>query len=546
MQSVVVMSPRANVVSDVERNHLIKVGPSRIEPQVIPALSWGTPGAAPRSAQWSVSPPSTQTIVDRFVRTKIYLEVKSGNQAFQIGLNDALRQYPISSITDTITAQINGETVSQNSGDFIHALGAFGTDVPERNKSLSTTASQPDQYQEYSDWATYGSARNVMAAYGENATEQTRGGLDYKIAADGLSFRIEITEPLFLSPFFSGHGNEQEGMVNISQINLTIRWSSILSKIMSHSSLGGDLGTLDVSFYQAPELLLNYLSPDLTQQLPAVQTLPYSQQQEYVRPMGAVASLASTTVISDSVKLSMIPDRMYLFCRHSRTGMTEAVTDSFLKINRVRVNWNNSSSLLGTASSEQLYEMSSRAGLDMTYPQFSKYRGSVVCVQFGKDIGLGDAEAPGVVGQYTISTQIDVENTSTLAHDYEFFMVFSMGGTFSVFENGARASIGNLTQQEVLMARSSAPRMDYHEASRLSGGGFFDNLKKFANTVSKGVQSVAGVVGNVAGAIPLPFAQKLAQGANMVGDVAGSVRSLTGGRVSGGRVSGGAMSRRRM
>ncbi len=540
-EPVIVQSPRSDVKSDLQRNHLIKVGPSRIEAQVIPALAWGSAGATPVSAQWSVNPPSTQTIVDRFVRVKCYLEVKCDGEAFQIGLNDALRQYPIASITDTITAQLNGETISQNSGDWITALGSYNTTASERNKSISTSAAMPDAFQQYSDWSVYGSGRSPLASYAENSTEQTRGGLDYVIAPDGKSFRIELTEPLFLSPFFNAYGDETEGFVNVNQMNLTFRWSSNLRKIMSHSSLGGALGNLNVSFYQAPELLINYLSPDLTQALPVVQTLPYTQYQEYIRPAGTLSAGASTTLLSDAVKLSMIPEKMYLFVRHSRTGMTENLSDAFLKINRVRITWNNQSSLLGTCSPEQLYEISKRAGLDNTFSQFKKFRGSVFCCEFGKDIGLLDSECAGVSGQYTVSSQIDVTNVSDSSFDGEFFTIFAMGGQFSIFEGGARASIGMLTQADVLQARSGAERMDWHEAHRLSGGGFFGDLKKTVNKVARGVQSGANWVGNVASKIPLPIAQQVAGIARGVSGVAGGVRNL-----SGGRSVGGSLSRRRM
>ena len=540
-EPLVIVSPRVDVKSDLQRNHLIKIGPSRVEPQTLPALSWGSAGATPVSCQFSVTPSSTNTVVDRYVRIKCYVEVKCDGEAFQIGLNDALRQFPLASITSVLNCTLNGETVSQNTGDWITALGCYNTSASERNKSLSTTAGLFDAYQQYSDWSVYGSAKNPLASYGENSTEQTRGGLDYVIAPDGKSFRIELTEPLFMSPFYSGFGDEPEGFINLNQMNVTIRWDSNLRKIMSHSSLGGALGNISVSFYQAPELLLNYLSPDLTQALPVVQTLPYSQMQEYIKPAGTLASGASTTLISDSVKLAMIPERMYLFVRHSRTTMTENDSDAFLKINRVRITWNNQSSLLGTASPQHLYEISRRAGLDMTYSQFQKFRGSVFCCEFGKDIGLNDSEASGVSGQYTCSSQIDVTNISASAFDGEFFTIFQMGGQFSLFENGGRSSIGMLTQADVLQARNGAERMDWHEGHRLSGGGFFSDLKKTVNKVARGVQSASNWVGNVASKIPLPLAQQVAGIARNVGQVAGGVRGL-----SGGRQSGGSLSRRRM
>ena len=99
MNNIVVVSPRSDVVSDLERNHLVHVGPSRVEPNVIPALSFGSLGTPIRQAAWSISPPSTQTIVDRYLRTKSYYEVSCTGEPFQIGLNDALRQYPTASIT---------------------------------------------------------------------------------------------------------------------------------------------------------------------------------------------------------------------------------------------------------------------------------------------------------------------------------------------------------------------------------------------------------------------------------------------------------------
>ena len=238
--------------------------------------------------------------------------------------------------------------------------------------------------------------------------------------------------------------------------------------------------------------------------------------------------------------MTTIPERVYLFVRHSRTTMTENESDAFLRINRVRLTWNNQSSLLGTASPEQLYEMSRRGGLDMSYPQFQKYRGSVFCAEFGKDIGLLDSECAGVSGQYTVSSQIEVTNVSSQPFDGEFFTIFQMGGQFSVFENGARASIGMLTQQDVLNARANGERMDWHQAHHLSGGGFFSDLKKTINKIAHGVSKGARWVGDIAGKIPLPIAQQIASVARGVGKVADVTASVSGGRMSGG------MSRRRI
>jgi hypothetical protein len=65
--------------------------------------------------------------------------------------------------------------------------------------------------------------------------------------------------------------------------------------------------------------------------------------------------------------------------------------------------------------------------------------------------------------------------------------------------------------------------------------GFMDFLKGIGNFVSSGIQKVAGVVGKVApmvsgiaGMIPTPFTQGIAQAANMAGGIANAINPQTG------------------
>jgi phage-related protein len=63
--------------------------------------------------------------------------------------------------------------------------------------------------------------------------------------------------------------------------------------------------------------------------------------------------------------------------------------------------------------------------------------------------------------------------------------------------------------------------------------GFMDFLKGIGSFVKSGIQKVAGVVGKfaplvsgIAGAIPLPFTQGIAQAANLVGGVANAANGV--------------------
>lgn len=534
MNLVKVQYPVNHITADLEKNHIVLVGPDRVNEQVFPADSFGSVGQPLVQAFWSVSPPSTQTIVDRKIMIKHYLEV-SVDADLQIGTNDAVRQFPIASILDNINVQINGTTISDNTNDHIHAMMCYGNTPQDRNESLSVSAAQPDSYQQYSDWQIYGSARNPLAEYGENSTEQTRGGMPYIVAADKRSFRIEITEPLFLSPFETGIGSEQEGMVNVNQINVTLRYSSILNKVLSHSSAGNNITAVTVTNYQAPEMLVKFLTPNMTQPIPTVQTLPYSVLQDYIKSVNNFQAGAVQTVFSDTIKLSMIPDRMYVFCRHSKASSDFKTSDSFASIKNIDVTWNNSSGILSSASQQDLYEISSRAGLNQTWPQFSKYRGSVFCAQFGKDIGLGPNEAPQVAGQYTIQVRTQFENLGGTG-DYEYYLVMQLGGTISVFENGARASVGNFSQAMVLAATESSPELDHHVYTAIHGGrrgSFWSGFKSFIRKLGSGVASVAKVAAPIVGTL----APELAPIVGSVGMLGSAASKLAGaGRSSGGRL----------
>lgn len=532
METIKVVEPRVDIKPDVEKNHAVLYGGLRYNEQVNVADSWGTPSTQPIQALWNIFPPSTQTITDRFMKVRVYLEVET-DADLQLGTNDALRQCPISSITDVLTCQVNGETISDNLGDKLHAMLTFG-DRHEWNKSMSMTPISPDNFQEYQDWSIYGSSKNPLSNYGEAAAYDPRGGYPVEVLAAN-KFRAVVTEPLLLSPFYNGQGHQEEGFVNVQQFNISFRWKTDLSKVLSHSSLGNAITSVVVRFYQAPEILTTYITPDLTQPIPQLQVLPYHKPQEYIKASTPTALAAgnSTTITSDSIKLSQIPRKMYVFVRHERSTSNYTTSDSFLALTRLNVLWNNQSGLFAQCGPQELYEISRRNGSNLSYPQWSNYRGSVFCAEFGKDIGLMDNEAPGVQGQWTIQVEATFKNTGTNPFTGDYYIVMLNEGTFSIAENMARASLGNLTPAGVLAAKAS-PELDFTHYENLQGGGFFSKLKHLVKRTAHGVGKVAKAVAPVVSAINPEVGAVVSQ----VGRGARKVERLTGGRLVGGSMMG--------
>lgn len=526
IETVRMLEPRVDIKHDSEKNHVVLMGGQRVTQQVNVADSWGDPNSAPVQALFTVNPPSTQTIVDRRMKVRCYLDITT-NEDLQLGSNDALRQFPIASIMDVLTVQINGETVSDNVADKIHAMLCYGNDAQSRLSTVSTSPSMPDGYQRYSDWGDYGSAKNPLADYGETALDEGRGGFPVQLLS-ARNFRCVVTEPLFMSPFLSGFEHQDEGFVNVNQMNISFRWKSDLSKVMSHSQLGGDITQITVKMYQAPEILTSFITPDLTQPIPEMQILPYYKPQEYVKSMSTLIDNASTRVISDTIKLSQIPRKMYLFCRHQRATANQDVADSFLRIDNLSVLWNNQSGLFSSATEQDLFEISKGNGLNLSYPAWRQYRGGVFCAEFGKDVGLLDTEAPGCQGQYTIQIQMDVTNVAGESFTPEFYTVFVNEGTFSLSEQFARASLGNLSPQMVLAAKS-AHQIHHIKYEQLQGGSFFSSLKNIVSKVAHGVSSVARnpMVQSAVGAIAPEFSPLVS--------AVGSLGKKKGGALIGGR-----------
>jgi len=191
--------------------------------------------------------------------------------------------------------------------------------------------------------------------------------------------------------------------------------------------------------------------------------------------------------------------------------------------------------------------MSRRNGCNLTWPQWNEYRGSVLCIELGKDIGLLDNESAGVRGQYSMQLELDVTNTSNEEIDYEFYLLVLNQGTWQISENFARGTLGDLTSEMVLQAQN-APELDWSEFQQIShvrGGNFFGGLRSFVNKVARGVQTGAAVASKILPAVStvIPALAPVAGAMPMVSAGAALARQLSGGRAVGGRR--GAPNRRR-
>lgn len=428
---------------------------------------------------WSINPPSNQTCVDRFFRVKYYVEVKATGADFEPVSNDCMRQMPLNSLIDVTSLKINGEQVSDATGSILHAQLCYHNEADDRKKSWSTSASQPDQYQALEDYYVLGTNRNVACNFGENAYEPSRGSYTYEVV-DAQTLRFEIVEPIFISPLYQGLGRQVEGLVNVNEIILNLRFKADSQRFMTITpriAPAPNITSVTTTFYRAPELILSYLTPQMFDGIPAVQTLSYVKPQSYIKQEATPLVAGETrTLITDSIRLSQVPQRIMLFCRRTEATSTFDKPDSFLAIKSLRVQWNNEDSLLSSATQSDLYEISRRNGLNMSWVEFSKHRGSVVMLEMGKDIGLPQGLTAGVQGSFTLSCQVEFENVSSGDYLPSFYMTLYNIGSFSISQNSARVSLGNLSPSMVLVAQKEGHQVPEHHHDVNVGGSLLSKL----------------------------------------------------------------------
>lgn len=540
MQTVKTIDPRVGIRSQDEKLHAVLHGALRYQQKVLPSTSWGDPSSQPTTANFVYNSNSTKNIVDRYVRIRAYLRVECSEGPFLIGQHDALRQYPLASIMENVVAQINQESFSDRIADKVHALSCF-VDRKEWSKSNSVAPNYPDQFQNYNDWQVLGSGKNPLSLYAESE-EDHRGGFPIVLSNDGKSFTAVVTEPLFMSPFYSGYGDYPEGFSNINEINLTITWLSKIERVLSHSIGGNNLGNISVTFYQSPELLVTEMTPDLMQPRLLSQSIPYNKLQQFPLSQPVINPGQVTTMSSESFKLSQIPSHLWVFVRHKRQTSDASTSDSFCGIRSLRLTWN-TETLFSSCSQQDLYEMSRRNGLSLSWSQFSKYRGSPLCLSFGDQIGLIDGESPGIRGQYTLSLEVDVENLSAFPFDGELYVVMNYQGSVTLSENNCSSKIGLLRPEDVLASSQSQVELSYDKYKDLHGGSFWSSLKNIIHKAGSAVSHISHVAGEVAPVLGLdPKYSDLAKKVGKVGEIVsksaggGYVGGALGGAITGGKL----------
>ncbi len=419
---------------------------------------------------------------------------------------DAPRSWPIHSCLNTIDCKINGQSMTTDPKEYIHAFERIQNFKSDQDSQFSTFPSMPDSFQDYRSGT--GTSRNPLSAYGNNSAQMSRGSwiLDEVTvnSATQAVFKFTVEEPVLCSPFYYN----KTGIVNVKTLAWTFNYGS-LDRVWSHCNATPFhiLTSQPVVSLLESTLIFRYITPKLLDKIPRNVVYSYSEILHLeTNSTTALAAGSSQSLTISAINLSAIPKRIVINVRraNSDANYNSTSSDVFARIDKIYVNWNSKTNLFSNMAPYDLYLLSKRNGLAMSYQQFNKYCGGVVVIDPAKDIGLKELESDGVLATPQISVKVDFTNVSTNPVLYTAYAHVVYEGAVTIVDGLVNKSINVLTAEDVKKSlMPDAPMSVYKENHDWMGSGsFWDDLWSGVKTGAEGVYDVAKKV--------LPVVEKVA------------------------------------
>ena len=463
---------------------------------------------------------------------------------FNYGLTESVQAFPLQSLFTTLQATINNTSVSTNYQDVLPMLSRM-YDNRVMSAWNSMTPSYPDsQYGMYSDGIN--ANNSPVSSYKNSSFDidfqprgsfpiQFLGGL-YFAGGGGtgtaipagttppavasttdryqLVFKIKVTEPfLFLSPFINNNPENQAGLIGINNISLVANIDqsmkrffstantftntdnvspAYISSIQLGSTIAG-VGNNNGLGFASTRLLLNFLSlsPEQYSKISTRNVVPYIEYPRYLTQSAnsqVINPGAISTISTASIQLNQIPDLILVCGRVPMGNQSYANTSSFLAINNVSINFNNSSGLLASASTNDLFNISKENGSAQTFYEFSgaanindnitglagivPTTGSLLVLNPCRDFSLPSYLSASSLGQYQLQMNIQFQNQFPYDITPEIVIITCNSGVFATTQGTSAIYTGILSKEVVLKTKEQnpVPHLDSVEYKRLVGG----------------------------------------------------------------------------
>lgn len=345
--------------------------------------------------------------------------------------------------------------------------------------------------------------------------------------------KIRTTEKIVLSPFiFAEQYSSDTGLFGINNIQLVMNMRDPNRAIRLRDSVVGTStklfygGTYNNPAQFTPPISYNtfvssgafrdsvvnvqFLTPSLDIPLPPKSVVPYMEFPRYItQPQNTVLEAFGTQgdvqqLQSQTITLPQIPDLLIVYVRAGADPATlatdktadpalpqygsgylpiECSVDGGRPVNPLSINFDNFSGLLSSHTSEQLYHMSVKNGLEMDWETWSGLArvptgpggkrvstvGGFLVLKPGIDITLQSGQAPSLVGNFTLQFNVRVRNTYPFKVTPQIYVITANSGFFESIRGSSRIIKGVLSEQDIIAA-PLAPSGTREGLKRLIGG----------------------------------------------------------------------------
>ncbi len=415
-----------------------------------------------------------------------------------LGTDDGPSAYPLAGSMDTLQVNINDNTISTNLNDYFHALIRYN----KHRYKHSSTPNMLDQYQLLSDYVTnpapafkFGDlARNPLSSYGENSFMQNRGAFrplsdPSEVSGGGVTTFTAVYdyfEPFFVSPLGLFDEKHEHGLTGIQNITFNINMD--LVHTWSHASSGNTITTFNAKFNTEPEFMTQYLSPQQIEKLPLRTEYQYDSIVRFTRNIGSIEGRASKGAQNtETVQLDSVPRRFFIFAQPRKSDRDFRSSNSYASLTNVKIDFDNTQSLLAQANQAQLYSIARKNGTEQSWLQFSEYQGSILSFEMGTDVALPPDLAPGVNGKFTLRVIVDVRNPGTVAVNYDLMIVIVYNGLMTIDQQHVMLNTSTLSRADVLLSNEK-PHINREDAELAGGahtGGGIGAIIKPLKTICK-------------------------------------------------------------
>ena len=466
-------------------------------------------------------------------------------------------------------------------------------DQREIEQYSGSTPTAFDTYLNYADMIA-GASNNVFRGYDSSSPDgtcmnrgafaldsvtQDPGGTVMSVAAGPGAAKVcyvkfTVSEPLMISPFLFSKTSNNGGLYGIQNMSFQMNMMSDAKRVWRHYDGAANqsvINNIEVVEFKSSRLTFNFLTPHASSVLPSRCVVPYYEMPRYLStnytpiPAATAAAFRGAAINpgkqpyqSTTISLNQIPDKLIIFAKKRDQSWTD--TDSYLTIDKISMNFNNSSGLLSSFSQYQLWRMSVEAGSNQTWAEFRGYAykasgvaettagagagsfvattGSILVLDMAKDIQLvQDFYAPGSIGNFNLQFEISCKNYSDAAITPEICVIAINSGLFACERGTSSVYSALLTKQDVLEASMQQP-ISRSDVRRMVGGGFLDSLKSAWKWLTH--DGRLGKVANTA----LNVHDIYKGGPSSSSTKARHVVHALGGARSGGAMSGGSLSER--